>query len=81
MDARTLNGMAYFYANTDRYDLEDAGIIQKGTSGDTAWNRFNHNFDIFILKLSVEKQEALASMMTAYLARFGEAVLTEKEKA
>ncbi|TAX57149.1 hypothetical protein ELI01_18910 [Rhizobium leguminosarum] len=68
---KTLETLAYFYTNTDRSTLEDAGIIQKGPSGDTGWNRFNHNFDIFILKLDDEKQEALAGLVNKYFRAIG----------
>jgi hypothetical protein len=68
---KTLETLAYFYTNTDRDTLEDAGIIEKGPSGDTGWKRFNHNFDIFILKLSDEKQEALAGLVNKYFRAIG----------
>lgn len=68
---KTLETLAYFYTNTDRSTLEDVGIIKKGPSGDTGWNRFNHNFDIFILKLDDEKQEALACLVNKYFRAVG----------
>jgi hypothetical protein len=68
---KTLENLAYFYTNTDRSTLEDAGIIQKGPSGDTGWKRFNHNFDIFILKLDDEKEEALAGLVNKYFRAIG----------
>lgn len=61
-----LNELAYFYTNTDRSALEAKGLIAKGSSGDTGWTRFNHNFDIFILKLSAENQAVLADMVNEF---------------
>jgi hypothetical protein len=61
-----LKDMAYFYANTDRSKLEQGGLIQIGAGGDTAWKRFNHNFDIFILKLDDDKRHALTDMINSY---------------
>lgn len=63
-----LKDLAHFYKNTDRDTLEAVGLIQKGPSGDTGWKRFNHDFDIFILKLSDEKREELATLINAYFA-------------
>lgn len=62
-----LESLAYFYTNTNRWDLEQVGIIPAGKSGDKAWERFNHNFDIFILKLSDEQQNALAGLAMRYI--------------
>lgn len=64
--AKMLRDLAYFYANTERSRLESAGLVQAGKSGDVQWERFNHNFDTFILKLSDEKLTQLASMATKY---------------
>lgn len=69
MNRNYLEMMAYFYANTDRAKLEAAELIPSGKAGDTAWKRFNHDFDIFILKLPSEKQERLAGMIDEYCAR------------
>jgi hypothetical protein len=65
--ANLLKELAYFYTNTDRSALEDAGLIQRGPEGDTRWKRFNHNFDVFILKLSDEEQRTLAAMANDYV--------------
>ena len=65
-----LKEMAYFYTNTDRSMLEAKGIIQTGKAGDDRWKRFNHNFDIFILKLSDEDRTVLASMAADYAKSF-----------
>jgi hypothetical protein len=64
---RVIRMMAYFYSNTNRWDLEAAGLIPEGPSGDMLWKRFNHDFDVFILKLSDDKQEALAALMSRYI--------------
>lgn len=65
--ANLLKELAYFYTNTDRSVLEDAGLIQRGPQGDTRWKRFNHNFDVFILKLSDEEQGVLAAMASDFI--------------
>lgn len=62
-----LRKMAFFYSNTSRWQLEEAGIISTGPSGNTAWNRFNHDFDVFLIKLSPEKLEALTAMLNEYI--------------
>lgn len=64
-----LTALARFYANTNRWDLEAAGVITAGPSGDVAWKRFNHNFDIFIIKLTDEKRTALVGMVNRFLER------------
>lgn len=66
--ASLLKMLAYFYANTSRWELEDIGIIPKGSAGDKQWERFNHNFDIFILKLSDEQCGLLAKFMDSYVS-------------
>lgn len=76
-----LEGLAYFYANTDRAELVDAGLIAPGKSGDDGWKRFNHNFDIFILKLSSEKQEKLSDLMQRFLPKEKAAPDTETQAA
>ncbi len=65
---KLLESLAYFYTNTNRWDLEKAGIIAAGKSGDKGWERFNHNFDIFILKLSSDQQIALAGLAQKYIS-------------
>ncbi len=62
-----LRKMAFFYSNTDRSALEASGVISCGGSGDTAWKRFNHDFDVFLIKLSPEKLEALTAMINEYI--------------
>lgn len=62
-----LTDLAYFFTNTDRQALELAGIIKSGKSGDDKWERFNHNFDIFILKSDDKQLEALANLANAYV--------------
>lgn len=64
-----LTNLAYFFTNTDRQALEEAGIIQPGRSGDDKWERFNHNFDIFILKSDDKQLEALAKLANAYVGK------------
>ena len=65
-----LKELAYFYTNTDRSMLEEKGLIQTGKAGDGRWKRFNHNFDIFILKLSDDDRAVLAKMATDYARSF-----------
>jgi hypothetical protein len=64
--ADMLKELAYFFTNTDRSMLEAKGLIRPGKSGDDRWKRFNHNFDIFILKLSDDDRAVLAAMATDY---------------
>ncbi|TAV98464.1 hypothetical protein ELI24_08735 [Rhizobium ruizarguesonis] len=68
--ANMLKELAYFFTNTDQSMLEAKGLIQPGKSGDDRWKRFNHNFDIFILKLSDEDRAVLAAMATDYAKSF-----------
>jgi hypothetical protein len=65
--ATQLRDLAYFLSNTSRWELEKAGIISQGPSGDTAWKRFNNDFDVFVIKLSAERLSALADMISGYL--------------
>jgi len=65
--ATQLRDFAYFLSNTSRWELEKAGIIAPGPSGDTAWKRFNNDFDVFAIKLSAEKLGALSDMINGYL--------------
>jgi hypothetical protein len=65
--ASQLRDFAFFLSNTSRWELEKAGIITPGPSGDTAWKRFNNDFDVFVIKLSAEKLSALADMISGYL--------------
>ncbi len=65
--AAQLRDFAFFLSNTSRWELEKAGIITPGPSGDTAWKRFNNDFDVFVIKLSAEKLSALADMISGYL--------------
>ncbi|MDW9722134.1 hypothetical protein GOB91_07160 [Sinorhizobium meliloti] len=62
-----LRDFAFFLSNTSRWELEKAGIISPGPSGDTAWKRFNNDFDVFVIKLSAEKLTAMADMIAGYL--------------
>ncbi len=66
--SQILRKLAFFYSNTDRSTLEHAGIIQPGSGGDTAWKRFNHDFDVFLIKLDAAKLEALTALLNNYLA-------------
>jgi hypothetical protein len=61
-----LTELAYFFTNTDRQTLEQAGIIQPGKAGDDKWKRYNHNFDIFILKSNPDQLDALAKLVNDY---------------
>ncbi|RVE84735.1 hypothetical protein [Sinorhizobium meliloti] len=65
--ATQLRDFAFFLSNTSRWELEKAGIITPGPSGDTAWKRFNNDFDVFAIKLSAEKLVALADLVNGYL--------------
>ncbi|MDW9473176.1 hypothetical protein [Sinorhizobium meliloti] len=65
--ATQLRDLAFFLSNTSRWELEKAGIITPGPSGDAAWKRFNNDFDVFVIKLSAEKLVALADMISGYL--------------
>lgn len=63
---KMLTDLAYFFTNTDRAALEQAGIIQQGKAGDEKWKRYNHNFDIFILKSDEPQLAALAKLANDY---------------
>ncbi|PDT55069.1 MULTISPECIES: hypothetical protein [Sinorhizobium] len=65
--ATQLRDLAFFLSNTSRWELEKAGIITPGPSGDTAWKRFNNDFDVFVIKLSGEKLAALTDMIKGCL--------------
>ncbi|MDX0789260.1 hypothetical protein GOD70_22490 [Sinorhizobium medicae] len=65
--AAQLRDFAFFLSNTSRWELEKAGIIAPGPSGDTAWKRFNNDFDVFVIKLSAEKLKALTDMIAGRL--------------
>ena len=63
----TLRYLAYFYTNTDRSVLEDAGLIKTGKFGDDRWKRFNHDFDVFVLKLNDGELETLTGLINDYV--------------
>ncbi|QKN14751.1 hypothetical protein HR059_09835 [Sinorhizobium meliloti WSM1022] len=65
--AAQLRDFAFFLSNTSRWELEKAGIIAPGPSGDTAWKRFNNDLDVFVIKLSAEKLKAMTDMIAGYL--------------
>lgn len=65
--ASNLKDIAFFLSNTSRWELEKAGIITEGPSGDTAWKRFNNDFDVFVLKLPADRLNALTDMINDYL--------------
>ncbi len=67
---KMLTDLAYFFTNTDRSALEQAGIINPGKSGDDKWKRYNHNFDIFILKSDEQQLTALAKLANGYVSSF-----------
>jgi hypothetical protein len=65
--ASQLRDLAYFLSNTSRWELVKADIISEGPSGDTAWRRFNNDFDVFVIKLSGEELAALTDMINDHL--------------
>ncbi|CDN52501.1 Hypothetical protein RG1141_CH01360 [Neorhizobium galegae bv. officinalis bv. officinalis str. HAMBI 1141] len=67
---KMLTDLAYFFTNTDRSALEQAGIINPGKSGDDKWKRYNHNFDIFILKSDEQQLTVLAKLVNDYVSSF-----------
>lgn len=64
MTPEFLKDLAYAYTMTDRCDLEERGIIDAGPRGDMGWQRFNHDFDVFLLKLSTPNLIAMAGYLT-----------------
>lgn len=65
--ATQLRDLAFFLSNTSKWELEKAGVIAEGPSSDKAWQRFNNDFDVFVIKLSAAKLKALADMIAGYL--------------
>lgn len=63
----SLRYLAYFYTNTDRSVLEEAGLIKPGKFGDDRWKRFNHDFDIFVLKLNEDELVTLTCLINEYV--------------
>jgi hypothetical protein len=71
MTPAQLKDFAYVMNNIDRDMLEQEGIIKPGQVGGGDWTRFNDEPMNFILKLSEDKLEKLASMITADLREGG----------
>lgn len=65
--ATQLRDLAFFLSSTSKWELEKAGVIAGGPSGDTAWKRFNNDFDVFVIKLPQQKRNVLAGMISGYL--------------
>jgi len=63
----SLRYLAYFYTNTDRSALENAGLIKPGKFGDDRWKRFNHDFDVFVLKLNDDELVTLTGLINDYV--------------
>lgn len=60
-DTTTLKRLAYSLANTSMSELVEAGIITEGNN--TQWNRFNRDFDIFIIKLPDDRRQKLCDLI------------------
>lgn len=60
-DANNIKRLAYFLANTSMSELVEAGIITEGNN--TQWSRFNHDFDVFVLKLPDDRRQKLADLI------------------
>ncbi|MDW9726343.1 hypothetical protein GOB91_29280 [Sinorhizobium meliloti] len=65
--ATQLRDLAFFLSNTSKWELEKAGVIAEGPSSDKAWQRFNNDFDVFVIKLQPQKRNVLAGMISGYL--------------
>ena len=60
-DVNTLKRLAYFLANTDMSELVEAGVISEGNNDQ--WKRFNHDFDVFVIKLSDDRRQKLCDLI------------------
>jgi hypothetical protein len=69
ISADLLTSLAKFCMNTNRWDLEHAGLVRPGEHGDADWTRFARHFDRFILRLPREKRDVLAAMINACIAQ------------
>ena len=64
MNAAFLKQLAYAVMNINAWDLEEAGVINKDQIGGGDWKRFNADIMTFILKLSPERLERFAALLT-----------------
>lgn len=60
-DANNLKRFAYFLSNTSMSELVEAGVIAEGNNAQ--WSRFNHDFDVFVLKLTDDRRQKLAALI------------------
>lgn len=60
-DVNTLKRLAYFLANTDMSELVEAGVITEGNTDQ--WKRFNHDFDVFVIKLPDDSRQKLCDLI------------------
>jgi hypothetical protein len=60
-DVNTLKRLAYFLANTDMSELVEAGVITEGNTDQ--WKRFNHDFDVFVIKLPDDRRQKLCDLI------------------
>ncbi|GAA4169297.1 hypothetical protein [Shinella granuli] len=60
-DANTLKRLAYFLVNTDMSELVEAGVISEGNNDQ--WKRFNHDFDVFVIKLPDDRRQKLCDLI------------------
>lgn len=60
-DVNTLKRLAYFLANTDMSELVEAGVITEGNNDQ--WKRFNHDFDVFVIKLPDDRRQKLCDLI------------------
>lgn len=64
-DPHLLKRFAYFLANTDMSELVEAGIITEGNTDQ--WKRFNHDFDVFVIKLPDDRRQKLSDFINVRL--------------
>ena len=62
MDAQEFRDMFHRLANVSRWDLESAGPVPEGKTGDDKWTRFNRDLTTFVLKAPIEKLPALIAL-------------------
>ncbi len=60
-DVNTIKRLAYFLANTDMSELVEAGVITEGNTDQ--WKRFNHDFDVFVIKLPDDRRQKLCDLI------------------
>jgi len=63
LDSKLFKEICHVLLNIDKQDLEEAGVIERGATGGSSWDRFNNDVCIFVLKLPDQRRDALCRLI------------------